>query len=105
VAKEKNSSDTPTPKKTATKKVSAKKAPAKKLVVEQVVEKVAAAAATGESQLSAVNGEKAQPSPAELQEAIRRRAYELYRQRGGQHGADKADWHRAEVEVRAKFKV
>jgi len=105
VAKEKNSSDTPAPKKTAAKKSPAKKAAAKKPVVEQVIEKVAAAAAAAESQLPAVSGEKVKPSPAELHEAIRRRAYELYRQRGGQHGSDKADWHRAEVEVRSKFKA
>lgn len=105
MAKEKNSSDMAAPKKAAGKKRPAQKAAAKKAVVEPVVEQAAAAAATGESQFSAVKGEKAQPSSAEIHEAIRRRAYELYRQRGGQHGSDKADWHRAEVEVRSKFKA
>ncbi len=42
-------------------------------------------------------------SPAEvlnLDDAIRVRAYELYQQRGGQHGSDQDDWFRAETEVR-----
>ena len=33
-------------------------------------------------------------------DAIRGRAYELYRQRGGQHGHDWDDWFRAEREFR-----
>jgi len=33
-------------------------------------------------------------------DVIRRRAYELYRQRGGQHGHDWDDWFRAEREFR-----
>jgi DUF2934 family protein len=36
-----------------------------------------------------------------LEEHIRRRAYELYQQRGGEHGSDLEDWLRAEAEVRA----
>jgi hypothetical protein len=40
-----------------------------------------------------------------MHEEIRRRAYELYRQRGGQHGSHEADWHRAEAEIRAKYKA
>lgn len=31
---------------------------------------------------------------------IARRAYELWRARGGGHGEDQADWHRAEEELR-----
>jgi hypothetical protein len=37
-----------------------------------------------------------------LQEEIRRRAYELYQQRGGEHGRDHEDWIRAEAEVLAR---
>jgi hypothetical protein len=35
--------------------------------------------------------------------AIKRRAYELYEQRGRQHGRDKEDWLSAEAEVRSRF--
>jgi Protein of unknown function (DUF2934) len=42
--------------------------------------------------------------PAQLYEEIRRRAYEFYQARGGQHGSHEADWHRAESEVRSKYK-
>jgi hypothetical protein len=34
-----------------------------------------------------------------LEEEIRRRAYELYEERGRQHGRDIDDWVRAEAEV------
>ncbi len=40
----------------------------------------------------------------DLQESIRERAYELYRQRGGQDGMDKEDWARAEKEVLERFR-
>ena len=35
-------------------------------------------------------------------EAIRRRAYEIWEQRGCQHGRDADDWFRAESEIRGK---
>lgn len=35
-------------------------------------------------------------------EQVRRRAYELWEQRGHQHGSDADDWYRAESEVRGK---
>lgn len=35
----------------------------------------------------------------DLDEAIRRRAYEIYQERGGQDGADQDDWYRAEQEI------
>ena len=38
-------------------------------------------------------------SSSDLQEQIRRRAYELYEERGKDHGNDLADWLRAESEV------
>ena len=44
-----------------------------------------------------------QPAMAELYDEIRRRAYEFYMERGGQHGSHEADWHRAESEVRSKY--
>ena len=36
------------------------------------------------------------------EEYIRRRAYEIWEQRGRQHGKDADDWFRAESEVRGK---
>ncbi len=33
---------------------------------------------------------------------VRRRAYEIWEQRGRQHGRDADDWYRAESEVRGK---
>jgi hypothetical protein len=38
-----------------------------------------------------------------IQDEIRRRAYELYQERGGQHGFDQEDWSRAETEVLSKY--
>jgi hypothetical protein len=35
-------------------------------------------------------------------EMIRRRAYEIWEQRGCQHGKDADDWYRAESEIRSK---
>jgi hypothetical protein len=35
-------------------------------------------------------------------EEVRRRAYELWEQRGRQHGKDADDWFRAESEIRGK---
>jgi hypothetical protein len=35
-------------------------------------------------------------------EEIKARAYELWRERGCQHGSSDEDWHRAERELRAK---
>jgi hypothetical protein len=35
---------------------------------------------------------------ADVQDRIRRRAYELFQQRGGQHGFDVQDWLKAESE-------
>jgi hypothetical protein len=36
-------------------------------------------------------------------EMIRKRAYELFLARGATHGADLADWFRAEQELRAQY--
>ena len=35
----------------------------------------------------------------ETYEAVRARAYELYLERGGEHGRDVEDWSRAEEEI------
>jgi hypothetical protein len=39
----------------------------------------------------------------DLQRTIRARAYELFQQRGRQHGHDIEDWLRAEAELRANY--
>jgi hypothetical protein len=36
------------------------------------------------------------------QEEVRRRAYELWEQRGRQHGRQEDDWYQAELEIRGK---
>lgn len=41
------------------------------------------------------------PTPIDLDEQIRRRAYELYEERGRTPGFENEDWLRAEHEVRA----
>jgi len=56
------------------------------------------------------NGNASHPSPATetsvypsvSEETIRQRAYELYTQRGGQHGGHRDDWFRAETELRGR---
>lgn len=40
--------------------------------------------------------------PLDRADEVARRAYELYEQRGGEHGHDWNDWFRAEQEVRAR---
>jgi len=38
-----------------------------------------------------------------IEEEVRQRAYELYEERGRQHGFEQEDWARAEAEVRKKY--
>jgi hypothetical protein len=40
--------------------------------------------------------------PFDHADEVTRRAYELYEQRGGEHGHDWDDWFRAEQELRAR---
>jgi hypothetical protein len=101
MSNEKKSSDKPASKKTAAKKAPAKKAAAKK---KSVAEEIVAKAPVNSPHLTTEPLRAAQPSPADLYEEIRRRAYEFYCERGGQHGSHEADWHRAESEVRSKYK-
>lgn len=42
------------------------------------------------------------PAPVELEDQIRRRAYELYEERGRTPGSEHDDWVRAEHEVLAR---
>jgi Protein of unknown function (DUF2934) len=42
--------------------------------------------------------------PINIEDEIRRRAYELYQQRGGAHGNEAEDWLAAEREVRQRYK-
>lgn len=51
---------------------------------------------------------KPKGSPEELarmEEEIRRRAYQLFEERGRRHGSDQDDWLRAETEVRTRYGV
>ncbi len=98
MAKGKKSSETPIPKKSAAKKSSAQKA-----AVNKPEAKIAVMAASASAPVSASTVYTAQPTAAQLHDEIRQRAYELFRQRGGQHGSHEADWHRAESEVRSKY--
>ena len=41
-------------------------------------------------------------APKNIEERIRRRAYELYEARGREHGRDWEDWFRAESEINGK---
>jgi hypothetical protein len=41
--------------------------------------------------------------PINLEDEIRRRAYELYEQRGGADGNETEDWFAAEREVRQRY--
>ena len=109
MANEKNSSDKSAPKKTAAKKSAAKPAAAKKAAVKKpaAAEIAVAAAAPASPAMPASGGaagHRAQPSAAQLYEEIRLRAYQLYCERGGEHGSHEADWHRAELEVRSKHR-
>jgi len=99
--KEKKPSEKSTPKKTA-----AKKSPAKKTAVkaESIAQEIAAKPPVDSPHLKTAPMRTTAPSAAELYDEIRRRAYEFYRERGGQHGSHEADWHRAEFEVRSKYK-
>ncbi|MFH2048805.1 MAG: DUF2934 domain-containing protein [bacterium] len=36
---------------------------------------------------------------------VKKRAYEIFLERGAKHGADINDWVRAEVEIRKKYKI
>ncbi|HET7183685.1 MAG TPA: DUF2934 domain-containing protein [Terriglobales bacterium] len=53
---------------------------------------------TGTKRAGAVHGVPA-GLPAEIDEAIRRRAYELYEARGWRDGYEVEDWLRAEGEI------
>ena len=46
---------------------------------------------------------KASSGNGNLEEEIRYRAYQLFQERGGEHGHHHEDWLRAEVEVRARY--
>jgi len=46
---------------------------------------------------------KASSTNGNLEDEIRWRAYELYQERGGEHGFAHEDWVRAEAEVRSRY--
>jgi hypothetical protein len=101
MANKKKSSEKSAPKKAAVNKSPAQVAADPK---KSVAEVIATKTPVSEPNLLAVPVRTARPSPAELYDEIRRRAYDFYTERGGEHGSHEADWHRAESEVRAKYK-
>jgi hypothetical protein len=102
MAKDKQSSGKSTAKKTAAKKSPAKKAAAPVNSAAEKIASTAPATTTGQPMTAPVRTPR--PPVAELFDEIRRRAYEFFCERGGNHGSHEADWHRAEAEVRAKYK-
>jgi hypothetical protein len=96
----------PSDKPTSKKKSNAKQSPAKEAAPKKtsVAEVIASTPPVSSAPVTSQPVRTAQPSPAELYDEIRRRAYEFYRERGGQHGSHESDWHRAESEVRSKYK-
>src|SRR5262245_19359256 len=60
-------------------------------------------AGTHTSELSSSLDKKHSVVPIDLESEIRRRAYELYEQRGCVAGFDRDDWLVAEREVRARY--
>jgi hypothetical protein len=105
MAKKKNTSAKSAPKKIVA-KAAATKSPAQEAAApgKSVAEKIATRVPVSEPHLLAVPVRTARPSPAQLYDEIRRRAYDFYSERGGEHGSHEADWHRAESEVRSKYK-
>jgi hypothetical protein len=77
-----------TPRKTA----SSRKTAATQSQVTPIRESNGAAPENGTAQLHSV-----------IEEEIRIRAYQIYVERGGQHGFDQDDWTRAEKEVLSKY--
>lgn len=65
-----------------------------------------ASSSTARTNLTAINeqskSERGNTFMAPTSEEVRRRAYELWEQRGREHGKAEDDWYRAENEVRGK---
>jgi len=47
---------------------------------------------------------KKKPDVLPLEEQVRRRAFEIYLERGAQDGSDLADWQQAEAELQSRDK-
>jgi Protein of unknown function (DUF2934) len=61
------------------------------------------AASSGKESATGHRGAPVTPLYPEMEEEIRRRAYELYEARGRQEGFHQEDWIRAEEEVRSRY--
>ncbi|HEY1271753.1 MAG TPA: DUF2934 domain-containing protein [Terriglobales bacterium] len=55
------------------------------------------------SNLQAVSETKLNLVPINLEDEIRRRAYEIFEQRGSVPGDEREDWFRAEREIRTRY--
>jgi hypothetical protein len=107
MSKEKKPAKKKTPTKGRAKESSTQNAAPSKRTDEEIAAKPAASVAPAPAAppVSNEQARRVQPPAAELYDEIRRRAYEFYIERGGQHGSHEADWHRAEYEVRSKYKA
>lgn len=87
-----------TSKTTASKSTTAKKTTAKDSAAKGASAKGAAGTAKkttrGKKSEASTDGEES------MKDRVSKRAYELYQERGGEHGRHEEDWHRAEQEVR-----
>ena len=67
----------------------------------QAVENPSQSAAVRSISQKTQNGQRLQNGASQVtDEQIRERAYQLYLERGRQHGSHEDDWHRAEAELR-----
>lgn len=62
-----------------------------------------AAPTNGSGQISSAKVTSISTKSIDIQETIRQRAYDIFEQRGRQHGFDLDDWLRAEAEVLNRF--
>ena len=60
------------------------------------------ARATPAKSAKAADAPRAASADSSDEEAIARRAYQIYQERGGGHGADVDDWLQAEREIRSR---
>ncbi len=79
-----------------------KKRTSRKTPVAAVQEMAQQSPDNGSGQVLQVSSSSGNRERANGEDLVRRRAYELWEQRGRQHGRDADDWFRAESEVRGK---
>ncbi|HYE26248.1 MAG TPA: DUF2934 domain-containing protein [Clostridia bacterium] len=89
-------------------KKGAEEAAAKKKTTSRVRKDSSASGAAAAAALAEERAAESTPNPARvgtvtnIEDEIRRRAFELYLERNGQGGSPADDWARAEAEIRAR---